>query len=606
MNCRHWLLAVASVCVVIVGLVGLDRRLSRGDRLVAAQRELAFYQVRDQALRYELERGALPDTLKDLVPAYLRADQLETNGKSLYLYDPNGRTLAQAEGDSIRGLVRRTRPPMSVALERPEGGRAPLKLEKVETPRPALITPQAPAVPEVPGAPEGSYVFEAEHFTDMNYGWEIHPDPECAGGAYLHAKEGMGNGSGQAEYGVGDFYNVRGTTEITQLRYHIHLPQEGRYYVYGRLYTTAVPCSNYLMVSVDRGGPEIGGMGNKSPFRWHLSSMHRSPVKLVAGDHFLHVFMHEDGIRMDQFLFSPVPIPKAARGGKVFRANLTPGDGTAWKAKDGPSLQLLFDLKSMVITPKTPPECKVALRRLRRTEGEAELRVVLEDAGPEQREVCLLEGGLDLGKLPEVSFVAIDFSRARLADLPPREYLLRAELTSGGKQLASTHIPLMRPFSWEVSRQMDFLPNEEPGPLDGDLNGNRPDDAKWAPLKVTSWDHLGVMDFGLHTIGNSLHAPQSTMVYAQTRIRVPEDGDYLLKVQADDQMLLWLDGKEIYRHDHMRPVTRAAYRRRVHLRAGERRIRIRVNQNEGRWQASLRIRTQEDDLSGVTGLPLSE
>ena len=41
--------------------------------------------------------------------------------------------------------------------------------------------------------------------------------------------------------------------------------------------------------------------------------------------------------------------------------------------------------------------------------------------------------------------------------------------------------------------------------------------------------------------------------------------------------------------------------RRKHLK-GERRLRLRVNQMAGRWQASLRIRTQKDGLSGVVGL----
>ena len=71
-------------------------------------------------------------------------------------------------------------------------------------------------------------------------------------------------------------------------------------------------------------------------------------------------------------------------------------------------------------------------------------------------------------------------------------------------------------------------------------------------------------------------------------------------------MLLWLDGKETYRHDHKRPVTRASYRVKVHLTAGEHRLRVRVNQEEGRWQASLRIRNSDDALSDVVGLPMPE
>lgn len=42
------------------------------------------------------------------------------------------------------------------------------------------------------------------------------------------------------------------------------------------------------------------------------------------------------------------------------------------------------------------------------------------------------------------------------------------------------------------------------------------------------------------------------------------------------------------------------------LAEGEHRLRMRVNQTEGRWQASLRIRTQDDGLSEVEGVPLPE
>ncbi|HHN45847.1 MAG TPA: hypothetical protein ENN09_00260 [Planctomycetes bacterium] len=78
-----------------------------------------------------------------------------------------------------------------------------------------------------------------------------------------------------------------------------------------------------------------------------------------------------------------------------------------------------------------------------------------------------------------------------------------------------------------------------------------------------------------------------------------------MKVQADDQMLVWVDGKLAYRHDHQQPVTRAAYAVPVILEEGVHRVRIRVNQLQGRWQASLRFRTEDDGISGIIGLPAS-
>ena len=41
-----------------------------------------------------------------------------------------------------------------------------------------------PKGPELAEAPTGSIVFEAEHFTQTNYGWEVHEDPACSGGAF--------------------------------------------------------------------------------------------------------------------------------------------------------------------------------------------------------------------------------------------------------------------------------------------------------------------------------------------------------------------------------------------------------------------------------------
>ena len=72
-------------------------------------------------------------------------------------------------------------------------------------------------------------------------------------------------------------------------------------------------------------------------------------------------------------------------------------------------------------------------------------------------------------------------------------------------------------------------------------------------------------------------------------------------------MLLWIDGKLVYRHDCNAPVTRSVKRLVLHLEKGERRVRMRVNQRQftsygdGRWQASLRFRTPDDELSDVRG-----
>ena len=100
----------------------------------------------------------------------------------------------------------------------------------------------------------------------------------------------------------------------------------------------------------------------------------------------------------------------------------------------------------------------------------------------------------------------------------------------------------------------------------------------------------------------SKHAPENSTVYARTTVRVAKSGDYKIKVMADDQMRLWIDGEDVFRIDDIPPVTRSARSFNYHLEAGEHRIRMRINQQEGPWQAFLRIRTADDDAADVVGV----
>ncbi|MCW8132298.1 MAG: hypothetical protein KIS92_18270 [Planctomycetota bacterium] len=598
--------------------------LGRPDRIAAERRRVALFEVRDQIMRYESEKGALPKSLDDLKGPYLRPDQLDG---APYVYDPVQRLLKEARGCQVAGLWSYTMPERTAELPVPDGSQVahtnvaqpPDEAKSAAPESPAKTEPEPPSAPEpkgpldlltssacvvpvgpdLPAPPEGALVFEAEHFSETNYGWEVRADAQAGGGAYLHCKEGIANGPGQTRYDMGDFYNERATKDVTYLRYHVRVPRAGAYYVYGRMWTTDTKCSNAICVGIDEGGPNVGAMENRTPYRWVWSPLKDHPRQLAAGDHFIHLFIHEDGVRFDQFILSPTPID----GGAAYASNFATGRGTAWQEKTAAPAHLSFDYETMVMTPGLPPQARVAVRRLKAGRGQATLRAVLRGAGKDGADYVALEGVAELEKLPEVALLALDFKGLDLAALPRREYLLHAELSQDGKTLAECRTPLIRPWDWEVFGPGRFYNVEETARLDGDGEARELDKRAWLRFADKSYDHFGVLDFGVQYSQNSQHPVQHVTAYARTRIRVPAAGTYLFKIQADDQMILWIDGKEVFRHRESMPVTRGGDRVKIPLEAGEHRMRFRLNQMEGRWQGAVRIRAEDDGLSDIVGLP---
>ena len=679
---KLFIVLVPVVLIAGAGLVYLDHVLSRPDRIAATKAvKEEMVRVSDQILRFEEEHWRLPRTLDELMPEYVRSDQLSDADGSLYLYDPEERKLVQRRGCLIRGLISRRRSPAGVALpplvptvdERrraefdwvfaqvqryedahgslpmtlkalvpavsreqlvrwgrpaylydpvkrvlvqkvPENGPSGLKPMRAEIPvrdltvstegaprHSVALAPKGPALPE---APEGAIVWEAEHFSEMNWGWEVHLAPSASGGAYLHSWEGMTNGPAQQEYRVFDFWNLRPKEDYTRLVYHVHVPKTGRYQLYGLMWTTDTHCSNALNVGLDEDSVDYTSMGNRTPFRWVWTRKSPGRRTLKQGDHFITVFIHEDGIRLDQFMLSPVEVD----GGRAYRPNVLTGTGTAWQKKPGPAFHVSFDLNSQIISPTSTPECSVVLRRLRPGTGKATLRASLREGPSGDREVRLAEHNVDLAALPEVCFVPLSFDALERDLMYRREYLLVVELVVGEKVIATNRVALLRPWLWEACGPYPYYDNDASGPLDGVAALSKGSRFAWKPIEEKHMDHFGVLDFGLWSTGNSLNAPQNKTVYARTQIMVPETATYLFLIQTDDAMRMWLDGREVYRFDTngwngYYPVTRSARRRRIRLSAGAHELRIRVNQTHTRWQAAVRIRTKTDDLSHVIGLP---
>ncbi len=84
---------VLVLCVALIlaaGVYVVDKLISRPDRIAFERRVADLVSVRDAAMRYEYRTGSLPESLDNLVHAYLRKNQLYAQDKALYTYDRNG------------------------------------------------------------------------------------------------------------------------------------------------------------------------------------------------------------------------------------------------------------------------------------------------------------------------------------------------------------------------------------------------------------------------------------------------------------------------------------------------------------------------------------
>ncbi len=601
MGFLKWIVVLLTPVALVAAVWAGDRLLTRPDRAVVERVKGDLLTVQDALLRFEYEHGYLPEELSALVPLYLRQDHLVGGREDTYVYERSARRLIRAEALTVRGIWQR-----EIRLERALPAAPDLQdVFLLEETVDQLLVPVGPSLTQ---PPDGAFVFEGEWYSEMTYGWEVRADPASSRGAYIHCKEGIGNGPGQIHSGVYDFYNIEESAEYSSLSYHIRIPTAGRYYLYGRMWTTGSHCSNIVIAGVNTTDPSTASSGdyagasmaNTTPFRWVWTAAGDRPHYLEAGDHKIHIFIHEDGIRLDQLALSPMPL----EGDTAYEPNLYPNRGTAFAAAAETPVDLTFDLESVVLEPACPPRGNLVLRRVLPAEGLLMVDIYLDEAPTGREDGRLRHYELPLESLPEIAFLPLGLEGLELEGLPRREYLLRAVAKLGGEVVAECHVPLMRPFAWEVSPVFDFLEVNAKGPLDP---GIAADAVEWTPLACDKFDVFGVLDFGLQTTGNSLHASQWKTIYARTSIEVPTAGHYLFKIQSDDQMLLWIDGKLLHRHEQRAPVTRSAARPKISLGAGRHTMLMRVNQagesawHDGRWQATVRIRTLDDRLSTVFG-----
>jgi hypothetical protein len=100
-----------------------------------------------------------------------------------------------------------------------------------------------------------------------------------------------------------------------------------------------------------------------------------------------------------------------------------------------------------------------------------------------------------------------------------------------------------------------------------------------------------------------LNEMNNVVAYATCTVTSPREQAAVLHIGSDDDAILWINGREVWRHDGGRGIHRDQDNARVTLPAGTSRILMKVYNRVGMWGASLRITDSEG--AALPGLSIS-
>lgn len=597
MKTMRLLAACLGAIALAFGLVATDRLLSRPGRrqLLAALEQLQH--VREAMLRFQLDRQRQPETLQELTAGYLSA-------ASLAAVDTRGGT-APLQFTAATGMLRW---PVAIYV----GGLWPRRLQpELMVERRAVHVDRLTGEPVLGAAtttiapPEDAVVVEAEHFQFLTYGWEIERSEQAGGGACIHLKEGAGDLRRDGVYfhpeqRSGDFYNVTGDNREIEARCRFTVPAPGSYQLWVRTMAHRTHCSNIIRVRVNDNAPLTVGDNGTEPFVWLWQ--HCGSAELPAGPGTISFLTYQDDIKVDQVLLTRSALPAIA-GATAFRAPAN----VAAVSSEAPTVTFSISVPTLVLDDTAPPKASVFLHCDRPAGQSRTLHVSLDQPGGRRRERDYAVPLAENQALTEVPLVLeLDVPRDR------REYLLRCVLQdpAGQEPDQARTLVFCREFAWQVLGPLPFLRVDQEGPLDAQappatsctVAGKS---FTWQPYDPACTDHFAIMDFGRMFSGRVYDALENVTLYAYTEFEADEAGKYLLKVQGDDHLIVWLNGKKVVTvAEEGATAIRSARDVPVTLAPGRQQLLLRLNQTSGQWQASCRVRRADGQVPAtLRGVP---
>ena len=594
----RWKFLILSGCffVLIIFLCLTDFVMSRGNRIHIELEKERILKLRDCIILFTKDRKKFPKKLSELIPGYCSKKELSyqcsphSEKRIQYKWNPETGELCCSDPFAITGLYPRTKQLVSIKIQKLQVKVNPLNGDNIFSQPPNEIQ-----------VGQESVVAEMENMQFMTYGWQVDESDEASGGAYLHIKEGTGDFESEDKIKTdprnmrsGDFYNITTDQRRIKAGLFFQAPKAGTYYVYARTMAQRSHCSNITYIKINKLQRKRVGNNGSQPFtwRWHLVGI----FKLNRGVNQLCFMTHQDGVRIDQVLFSP-----KKRTGLKHNSTFTGGFRNDFsQSKKLPPLNFSFKVNTLNITEEEDPLVFIYVHKNISDPIEARLDIQLDLPGGRIRlDAHKISLKKELTRFP----CRIDLPRP----LERKEYLLKATLFIDKKAIEERTLVLSHGYDWKILGPLPYMKTFAQGPIEKDetLKSEYIFHEKtfyWQQYDEKKTEQFCMMDFGLMFSERTYFAMNDVCLYAYTEVNAGKKGHYMMKIQADDNIVVWVNGKKTAWITEKGPPIRTAKEVKIILNKGKNRLLFRLNQKESQWQASIRIRTADDKVADVKGI----
>ncbi|MDP6356509.1 MAG: hypothetical protein QF473_15465 [Planctomycetota bacterium] len=416
-------------------------------------------------------------------------------------------------------------------------------------------------------------VFEAEHTVDLKGVFEFVQDKECAGGAALEVREGMGTAYAevQSRQVANIFPQVTFGNTTGEARYRFKVKKSGDYTCWVRA-LWSWHCSNSIWVHSHR--RERIKVTDEVYDRWHWV---KAPgrIHISAGEYSFQIENREDGVRFDQFCLAldPSYLP---RGRMETNAKFT--------ASDSAVLLMHGQMKTPLVLSNARTKGKVWLRNI----SSKPLSIQLSVESDPSISVRFSEDESTLKLPPNSGPRPIDFGVKAKSHEPLQKAQILFHASWGSGQKKQIPFPLHHGPDWSVTAPIsgDYSASQK----SLDRTGKIPlpsglEKVKWRKLnKPDGFGPTGRIDFArLYPNRAACHA------YARCQFEWPRDEEVSIRLRSDDQGTLWLNGKFVSAHTAVGPADRYSTTTKMRIRKGINHLLMRVDQKSAFWEAGIEI-----------------